>query len=262
MEIIKLMAHQPFFRHSVVSLAAIAALTIPNLASPAAAQQPSQLRSAPIKLSLNFKVPKRGAPTITAGGASRSFCLAGRTPLTILTPNTNLGLTTSARPSFFVYVPKTAAKSAEFVLKDSSDEDIYRATVPLSGTPGVISLRLPDTAPALQVNKSYRWFFSMVCRPGDRLEDVFVGAWVQRSQPDAALARAIKRATPKELPAIYAEAGYWYDTLTTLADLRRNNPKDQTLAQDWQKLLQSVGLNQVSNAPLGSQSLLLSNSQK
>jgi hypothetical protein len=201
-------------------------------------------------ISLDFKLPKRGAPSSTAGGASRSFCVTGKTPLTVITPSTTLGLTTAARPTFFLYVPRTLAKSAEFVLRDTDENDVYRATVALAGTPGVVSITLPDSAPALEVNKDYRWFFSMICRPGDRLEDVFVSAWVQRVPLEQTVATALQRATLRDRPGILAEAGLWYDTLTALAELRQKSPNDAALTQNWTTLLQSVGLQQVSTEPL------------
>lgn len=202
------------------------------------------------QISLNFKPPKRGAPSATTGGASRSFCVTGKTPLTVLTPSTALGLTTAAHPTFFLYVPKTAAKSAEFVLRDTDENDVYRATVALAGTPGIVSITLPNSAPVLEVNKDYRWFFSMICRPGDRLEDVFVSAWVQRVPLDRAVATALQKATQRDRPNILAGAGLWYDTLTALAELRQKNPNDAALTQDWTTLLQSVGLKQISDEPL------------
>lgn len=216
---------------------------------------PANRQAPATKLSLNFKPPKKGAPLVTAGGASRSFCVTGKTPLTILTPNSNVGLTTTARPTFFLYVPKTVAKQAEFVIKDDKDNDVYRTTLELAQAPGVVSLSLPPTAPELQPNQNYRWFFSMICRPGDRLEDVFVSSWIQRVQPDKRLLGAINAAAPQGRPALYAEAGIWYDTLASLAQLRRTND-NADLSQQWANLLQSVGLNQISEAPLVAQPAL------
>lgn len=205
-----------------------------------------------------FKPPDRGAPTNTAGGATRgsSFCVTGKTPLTVLVPSSRIGLTVAARPTFFVYVPPTSAKTAEFVLQDDKDNDIYRTTVELTGTPGVVSLALPATAPALAVGKDYLWYFSIVCQPKDRLEDVFVSAWVQRVQPTKTVTDALKRASARDRPNVYAQASLWYDTLSSLAELRRSNPNDARLTSDWTQLLNFVGLNKVSREPLSRQSSL------
>jgi len=223
------------------------------------AQLPSPHASAPSqRVALNFKPPNRGTPPATAGGASRSACVTDTIPLTVLTPSNMLGLTTAARPTVFLFVPKTSAKSAEFVLKDANDNDVYRTMMPLNGGSGVISLTLPDSAPELEPEKSYRWYFSMVCRPKNRLEDVFVSAWIQRATPQASVLTALKQASPTQRPEIFAEAGFWYDTLNSLADLRRANPSDANLTRDWSSLLKSVGFSQpVSDAPLVMNSHLL-----
>jgi hypothetical protein len=203
-----------------------------------------------------FKPPNRGAPSNTAGGATRgsSFCATGKTPLTVLVPSSRIGLTVAARPTFFVYVPPTSAKTAEFVLQDDKDNDIYRTTIDLTGTPGITSLSLPATAPALEVGKDYLWYFSLVCQPKDRLEDVFVSAWVQRVQPTKTVTDALKRVSARDRPNVYAQASLWYDTLSSLAELRRNNPNDARLTSDWTQLLNFVGLKQVSREPLSKQS--------
>ena len=202
-----------------------------------------------------FKPPKRGTPATTAGGATRgnSFCVTGKTPLTVLVPSSRIGLTMRARPTFFVYVPPTSAKSAEFVLQDDQDNDVYRTTVELSGTPGVVSLSLPETAPALKVDQDYLWYFSVVCQPNDRLKDVFVSAWVQRVKPDKKVTDSLKRAIPRDRPAIYADASLWYDTISSLADLRRSNSRDTTLTNEWSELLDFVGLKKIAKEPLSKQ---------
>lgn len=204
-----------------------------------------------------FKPPKRGAPATTAGGATRgNICVKGKTPLTILVPSSGIGLTMTARPTFLAYVPLTSAKSAEFVLQDDKDNDIYRTTVELSGTPGVVSLRLPETAPPLKVGKDYLWYFSLVCQPNDRLKDVFVSAWVQRIKPDKTVTETLKRVTLRDRPAVYAEASLWYDTVSSLAELRRSNYRDSTLTNEWVELLDFVGLRNVAREPLSKQSSL------
>ncbi len=193
-----------------------------------------------------FKLPNRGAPKTTAGGATRSgSCISEKTPLTVLVPSTKLGLTTEARPTFFLYLPKTKAQSAEFTLKDSNEEDVYRTMIPLSSKTGVVSFQLPANAPELKLDTNYQWFFSIVCQPSDRLRDSFAAAWIQRIAPDKSLVTALKQATPRQRPNVYAQAGIWQDTLATLAELRRVRPTDSTLAIEWERLLKSVGLGEI-----------------
>jgi hypothetical protein len=63
-----------------------------------------------------------------------------------------------------------------------------------------------------------------------------------RVRPDPTLAQRIQQATPKDRVALYANAGLWYETVATLVELRRARPNDNELAQAWNKLLNSVGL--------------------
>lgn len=204
-----------------------------------------------------FKPPNRGAPKTSVGGATRNtFCKPDtqeakidKSVLTALVPASKLSLTTEARPSFFVHLPITIAQSAEFVLKDVDEKDVYRATIPLSGQRGIVRFQLPADAPELEVGKDYQWFFNVVCQPDDRLRDSFVTAWIQRVEPNSTLTNALKSAEPRQRPNIYAQAGIWQDTLTTLTELRRTRPSDPTLTDEWSSLLRSVGLGQISGGP-------------
>jgi hypothetical protein len=197
-----------------------------------------------------FRPPNRGAPRTTAGGATRSgSCITEKAALTALVPKSKLALTTEARPTFFLYLPKTNAQSAEFTLKDVDENDIYRTTIPLTGQSGAVSFQLPADAPALEVGKDYQWFFNVVCQPSDRLRDDFVTAWIQRVEPDQTLLSALNSAAPRQRPNIYAQAGIWQDTLAALTTLRRNRPSDPTLTEEWNSLLRSVGIEQVPGGP-------------
>ena len=64
------------------------------------------------------------------------------------------------------------------------------------------------------------------------------------------LASELEKAAPKDRPSIYANAGLWYDTVTSLVQLREANPNDPQLAEDWTDLLQSIGLDAIAQAPL------------
>ncbi|MBD2100198.1 DUF928 domain-containing protein [Leptolyngbya sp. FACHB-261] len=194
--------------------------------------------------------PDRGAPPSTSGGATRSSCVSGDKPLTALVAADRPGLTTLARPSFFLYVPSTQAQTAEFVLKDDSGDEVYRTILSLPSQPGVMSFSLPANSPSLEVNKDYRWYFSLICQPENRLEDVFVSAWVRRVVPSPAWLGELRQAAPKERSDRYAQAGFWSDALAILAELRRTSPQDSSLAAAWNRLLQAANLGILTDAPL------------
>lgn len=202
---------------------------------------------------LRFKPIKVGAPGNLEGGATRGDgCSVGRKPLTAVMPVDNVGLTLAEYPTFFVYVPQTSAKAVEFVLLDEKYADVYTTTFTPIGTPGIVSIRLPADGKVLPlaIGKGYRWFFSMICDADDRSEDLVINGGIQRIEPPQQLVSSLQKAAVGERPTIYAEAGIWYDTIITLADLRRSSPNDLNLALDWTQLLESVGLNQISREPL------------
>lgn len=193
--------------------------------------------------------PGRDAPRGgTAGGGSRpagGACLsnpsAKTSPLTALVPGRNLGLTQSNRPNFLVYMPQTTAQTAEFSLFDEQMNGIYQMSVPVSKA-GLVSIRLPETAPSLVKDKPYYWTVALACNSSDRTEDWVVGGWVERAEPSATLKQQLANVTAVERVSIYAKQGFWYEALNTLVELQRTQPNHPVIATTWAELMKSVGL--------------------
>ena len=199
-----------------------------------------------------LKLPDRGAPSSTTSGGTRSSCVESPKSLYALIPERSMGFTAAATPNLMVYMPQTKAKTMEFVLRDKDDNELYRATLPVPAQAGIVSLQLPagQPLPALEVGKDYHWYVALICKPGDRREDVFVDAWIQRVNATSVLQGKLDKATVDERPGIYAKAGIWYEALTTLAELRRTRPQDPVIAANWKELLTSVGLSDMVNEPV------------
>jgi hypothetical protein len=125
---------------------------------------------------------------------------------------------------------------------------IYQTRVNLSGTPGIVTIQLPANAPELERGKDYKWLVSMVCGSGAP-EDSFVEGSVRRIRPDSTLSQ-IDRAKPLDKVALYAKNGAWFDTVATLAALRKVQPNDPQVALAWKNLLKDAGLGAIANAPL------------
>jgi len=246
-------------RYSTVLSSTLLVSTMVLTALPAMAKEVTSRPAIapPVKVSLNFKVPKRGAPRSTAGGASRGSCLqGGKLPgnkvLTSLVPTTRLGLTFAERPSFFVYVPKSPAQTAGFLLlSDDDTEVVYETTFALPSKAGIIRFDLPANAPAMQVGKQYHWFITTLCDATTGLSgSPTVEGWIERSTPNLALTKALQKTSPGNRPNLYADAGIWHETLATLADLRQKYPQNSKFLNDWREVLQSVGLTTVTAEPL------------
>ncbi|SRR5579883_121901 len=200
--------------------------------------------------------PPTGNPTQTSGAGSRGGignCPAVETPLTALVPKAQTarstffgGKTLEARPTIWVYVPYalTPHLPGELRLRetDTSGNQVNTAIAQITGTsPGVIGIRLPS-GHALAKNQLYTWSFVVLCDLNDASANQFVKAAVQRIAPDPSLVQQLKHAQFWDRAALYARSGLWYDMLTVLAAHRYSQPSDVALSQEWNSLLESVGL--------------------
>lgn len=219
-----------------------------------------------IQISMAFEPPAgEGMPTRTAGGGSRGQCpnvaQGINPPLMALVPafstpanskETNVkGLTMAATPTFFFYVPQIPNTEAAFSLKDQDNNDIYQTNIAISDQQGIVSIQLPQDTPGLKVGQTYRWSFGLICNAEKNTEPkvVFVTGEIKRTEADASLTAKLQQAKPLEQAKIYAENGIWFESLATLAKLRQTQPTDSNLTQQWQQLLESVGLEAIANQP-------------
>lgn len=225
---------------------------------PSAKAQTSQVAGLPDAsvLRITFDPPGPGKPKDTAGGASRDGrqcaqeLAAASSCVKPLMPATQEGLTVAERPVFLAYVPQTSAKQVFFSLVDENNQNIYQTKVPITGNSGILSVQLPDTAPALEVGKNYHWTFIIVSEQGLRPDSPGVQGSIKRIEANTTLKSQLANASPLERAALYGKAGIWVDTIGTLAALRKSQPQDVTLAENWKQLLTSVGLEAIANQPL------------
>jgi hypothetical protein len=217
----------------------------PNSSEELIAQRRSRLR---------FKVPNVRSSRNLEGGAARGNCSLDGTKkiqMKALLPNTNIGLTTVGKPTVFFQISSTSAQQAKFLLlNDRGDSIIYEKTFPLTKTGGVMSFTLPADANALEVGKEYTWELAVLCDPDDQKGNPSIQGSIKRMPPNQKLASDLARIPLRDRVALYADEGYWYDSLKILADLLSANPKDSTLTTDWKDLLESAGLNTVALDPL------------
>lgn len=214
---------------------------------------------------IHFATPPEAAPAFARREESRSRCpcYSSSQPLTALIPASNLALTATAHPTFFLYVPhatgdgKTANHAVdreqfevEFELADQQQQRVYQTTFNIVSTPGIVSFTLPATAPPLEPKKYYHWYFEVICDRDDRSGDSVVSGWSRRVELTPTQVQALAQASPLEKPRIYAQAGLWHDLLATIAELRRPQPGNPLLGVVWVELLKSVGLEKVAQEPL------------
>ncbi|MGL5063902.1 MAG: DUF928 domain-containing protein [Microcoleus sp.] len=211
-------------------------------------------RSQPILLSqkINFLPPDLNAPYNRHGGTHAGAPPCGKNrPMIALMPPTNLGLTVSESPAFFAYVSLTSFP-VQFDLQTEDGIEVYTTTFKVD-KPGIVEVRIPpsrDNKKYLEVGKRYQWSFAMICEPEDRSSDGFIQGFVERIEPSQTLNSELANADPMARAIAYAKNGIWYDTVSTLADMRRQAPDDANLIAEWKHLLQSQNLDEIAAQPL------------
>jgi Domain of Unknown Function (DUF928) len=204
-----------------------------------------------------FKPPGDRAPKTSAGGASRdiSTCgINGSNPVeqnvTPLLPASNIGLTLAEHPTIFIYVPDTSAKVVFFSVQDANNNNIYQNYFDLPQESGIFQLKLPASSPGLKADQKYRWSVAMICTPNLEPDSPFVSGWIHRVSFANNLNNSLSLPVSLDSVIKLAASGLWYDTLSVLAELRKNQPNNQVFATSWQDLLNSVNLNAIANAPV------------
>jgi len=202
-----------------------------------------------------FKPPGDRAPKTSAGGASRndSTCgIASNKPpgenVTPLLPESDIGLTLAEHPTIFIYVPETSAKTVFFSVQDANSNNIYQDYLKLPQKAGIVQVKLPISSPGLKADQKYKWSLAMICTPSLEPDSPFVSGWINR----VSFANTLNNTQNLTLDSVIklAASGLWYDTLSTLAELRRAQPNNQILTTSWQDLLNSVGLNAIADEPV------------
>lgn len=225
--------------------------------------QPSRPASKPARRRvIGFKVPRvRTSANLEAGAARGKGTCAAQPISAVLSPKPlsmkiaefPVELTVSDRPTFFVNVPETSATRASFLLKDDKEQILLEKTLSLTSTSGILAYTLPADFEGLKADKKYTWRLSLLCDPTgvDRSGDAKAAGWIQLKKPDQPVTKQLEAATdPLERAAIYADNGYFQDSLKALADLRAANPNDPDLATNWAALFKTVYLPQLAQQPV------------
>lgn len=244
------------------------AMTAPCSIRVQAESVPPSSQSLPTNGSVYDPDSNVSSPGRREGGATRGDCIikdsrnltSKEYQLVALIPGHTKGRTEAEYPSFFVYLPSTnpeAKPEIEFTLMTAQKKEIYKTRFKVTGNAGIISLSLSNFGdlPPLKMNQDYRWTLKLICYPDaperDNSQDQYVEGLIERMKPnDEVVGELGSAATPRDRLLAYAKAGFWYDALTTLAELRRIKGNDPVVTKDWEDLLKSVGLEKIAQEPL------------
>jgi Domain of Unknown Function (DUF928) len=174
----------------------------------------------------------------------------GPAALVAMLPQSDSGTTVAAHPTIMVYLPDSTASTAVFSLKDESGTMVYQQQLTVSGKAGLVAITLPANAPALTLNQNYQWYMALEVAGELNLSTPYVDGWIQRIAPSTALASALQQPDQLKRVELLGNHGIWYDCVAELAALRASQPNQPELAKQWAELLESVGLQDVSQVPL------------
>lgn len=229
----------------------IAATAAALLSSTALAQADSQRQSADEQAT--YKPPLRGAPLTRVGGGTRSFGSA--LAVNVLAPS-DTGYTLQEKPTIYWFASQPIDKPVEITI--TSTESLQDAAKPLFEitlqpplAKGIHAFRLTDHGVALKPGVEYQWFVAVVHNAAQRSNDVLAGGTIKRVT-DSPVQAQLKQASPAQLPAIYAEAGIWYDAIDQLSRQISANQSDRQLRERRAALLDQVGLREAAAFDRGS----------
>lgn len=200
---------------------------------------------------------RQGIPGRRLGGGTRTESVfpSGARSLVALAMPDSFVVTTEARPPLMFYVPEmTSGNRVEFVLRNSQDELIYEKTFSVNREAGIVTVDLAadENAPALSLNETYQWYFSIVPNEADRANDVVVyggisrvevADWLAQQSVESGMREQLAVAAPlQKARLLYQQANLWQDAAAILNELRQAEPENAAIAAEWNQLLASVGL--------------------
>ena len=211
----------------------IAALLLSTPVSPFAADV-----SVPV-----YSPPSRGAPAGRIGGGTRG----GQNVfvLSVLAPD-HSGFTTSEQPSLYWFISKPTSMPVELTVMDPQGvKPILETQLPSPIQAGIQRVRLADYNIHLVPGAAYRWFVAVVPDADRRSKDILAGGAIERIDLQEDVKAKVAKASDKELPFVYAQAGLWYDALKSISDLIDATPQSQELHNQRSALLKQVGLSSI-----------------
>ena len=211
------------------------------VARSASEQKPATNTTTNATIKVKFRPPATGAPSVRLTGGTRG---TGDSTITldVLAPD-DVGQTTQEQPSLFWFQSKSASAKFELtLLQENKIKPLLQVTAERSLSAGIQRLRLAEHGVKLSPGEEYQWVVALITDPENRSRDLVASGVIKRVNPSADLQKSIAAASPASLPAVYAEAGIWYDALSSLSDRIDADPNDKALQESRADLLRQGGL--------------------
>lgn len=141
-------------------------------------------------------------------------------PVTLLAPSTHVGRTSAVAPTLAWFVTATdpyRVRISLFILDSDQSSELIHELEYIETSSGLVQYTVPMEQTTLQDGQRFFVELSVACKPeDDRFSPPFV-AEVDVALPSAALQKALSQAdTPGQKAALFATAGYWFDTVREL----------------------------------------------
>jgi Domain of Unknown Function (DUF928) len=181
-------------------------------------------------------------PPVRVDGGGRTdvgLCSATSESVLALVPLSKAAMGTAATPRLLFYSPYTTQSqiNARFVIRDESTKVVMTTSINLPSKPGIIGVTLPKE---LKLDKTYRWYFSVLCSSKDPSKNPGLEGPIRRVLISPDVESQLKTAkSPETTAEVYAKAGLWIDAINILADKRDSS---SSVRQAWSKLLKSEQL--------------------
>ena len=181
--------------------------------------------------------PPTGDPpsgSISSSGTRDSCGEHYEVPLTVLAPSQHVGQTTTTTPTLMWFVPTTdpyRIKLSLYTINGNQSPELLQQIQYVENASGIVSFTLPEEDFQLDSGQRYLWEVNLACTPDAPTYSQLFISELDIQEPPASLISDIAAAqTPLERAEIYAQAGYWYDTLRE-ALIAAENADTNDLAQ-------------------------------
>lgn len=164
-------------------------------------------------------------PTVANGSRSQGYCQDdSQIPVAVLAPTSHVGRTSTTSPTLSWFVFTAQPYRIEVTLYTITSEDtpeliyFYEAVETRSG---IVRKSLPQLSDVLHIGQRYYWQVAVACNPDSFSYDHSFSAMIDVVEPPQELETKLATAgTSVDKSTIYAEAGYWYDSVREANDMQ------------------------------------------
>ncbi len=202
-------------------------------------------------LSINTKKPIvyvepfMGAPRkinrISMGTRSQSLSTAY---LAVVAPQ-GVGITNKPDPTLYWYISKPIDYPLEFVIAPKYSEKLHRQHLAPIKKAGLQSISLADLGITLDPKVQYDWSVAAIVDSERHSRDQVALGQLMLVPPDDRLKNHLATLVPTQLPYELARKGVWYDAIESLVSIILKNCDDQTMLDEFDRLMNQVNLSDI-----------------